>query len=111
MASLILKAGDLRHKVEIQEPTTTLDGMGAFDNAWSTLTRRFVKIENLSGRELVEAQQVDARANVRITMRYFKDLLPKHRIVKGCRELNVVHINNVDERNKFQIVLCGEDVD
>lgn len=77
----MMRAGDLRHRVEIQEPSDSRDAHGGITRTWNTVATRWARIEPLSGRELFQAQQVEARTRVRITMRPYAALTETHRIV------------------------------
>ncbi len=76
-----MRAGKLRHRLAIQEPVETRDDHGGITRTWSTVATVWGSIETLTGRELYEAQQVEARATVRIRIRSYSGLSPLHRLV------------------------------
>jgi len=78
-----MRAGKLRHRVQIQERVETKDAHGGITESWSTVVTRYASIEPLSGRELFEAQKASSEATVRIKMRYYSGLTTKHRLVFG----------------------------
>ena len=108
MANVTIAAGDLRHSVQVQEKTNTRIE-GTFSEVWSLKTQTYAKIETLSGRELVEAQQVDGRATKKVTMRFTRTVVPENRIVRGCDIYNVVWVDKVEERNIKTIAYCTQD--
>jgi SPP1 family predicted phage head-tail adaptor len=83
---------------------------------WGTVATRWGKIEPLSGRELWQAQQVQADVTHRIRLRYFAGLHPKHRFAKAEPKLGTTRIfsilgtPNPDERKREQLCLCKEQV-
>lgn len=73
--------GQLRHRVQIQAPTDTRDAFGGNTRTWATIATVWGSVEPLEGDELTEAQQVNARATVRIRIRAYPGLTSKHRII------------------------------
>jgi SPP1 family predicted phage head-tail adaptor len=103
-----MRSGPLRHRVEIQKPIETQGDDRTITTRWSTIARRFAAIEPLTGRELQEAQQVQARISVRIRMRFFSDLIPAHRIKHGTTIYEIAAPINVDGRNREHHLMCVE---
>ena len=69
-----MRAGQLRQRVQIQSASDVRDAHGSITRTWSTIDTVWASVEPLSGKELFEAQQVHARATVRIRMRYYEAL-------------------------------------
>ena len=69
------------HRVQIQAVSETPNVHGGLDLVWSTIDTVAAEVEPLSGTELVEARQVDARASVRIRIRHYTGLTTKHRLI------------------------------
>jgi len=76
-----MQAGQLRHRIAIQGCTDARDAHGGITRTWATTDTVWAAVEPLSGTELLEAQQVHARATVRIRMRHYTGLTSKHRLV------------------------------
>jgi len=76
-----MRAGRLRHRLQIQSLAYARNNEGGNTPTWSTVATVWGSIEPLSGRELTEAQQVNTRASVRIRMRKYAGLTTEHRIV------------------------------
>ncbi len=76
-----MRRGELKHRVQIQVASDVPNDHGGFTRTWNTIDTVSATVEPLSGTELVEARQVDARASVRITMRHYPGLTAKHRII------------------------------
>jgi len=78
-----MKAGDLRHPVEIQHFTAVRDpGSGEFgDPAWQMFASTWAAVEPLSAKDLIAAQAAQSEATARIVIRYRPDVLSSMRIV------------------------------
>lgn len=111
-----MRAGKLRHRVEIRKPTASQDSYGESDITWSVESRRWAAIEPLSGRELYVAQQVNPQVTHRIRMRYFSGLTSDRRIRyvaktgATARIFNISPPLTVDERNREYRLDCIEAV-
>lgn len=108
-----MKAGRLRHRVELQSATETADSYGEPTFTWSTYAHRWASVEPLQGRELFTAQQVNPEVNIRVRLRHdevLADLTPKHRLVFGSRTLEIDSVIRPDERGREVQLLCKEAV-
>jgi SPP1 family predicted phage head-tail adaptor len=106
-----VKAGDLRHRVEIQSSTAARGQSGATLPAWNTsvpFAYARAKIEPLSAREVFAAEAASAEVTHRITIRYLAGLKTDMRIKHGTRYFDVVGIRNIEERNAWLELLCVE---
>jgi SPP1 family predicted phage head-tail adaptor len=107
--------GSLRHSVRLENPTTvTADGDGGFTTSWAMLSPGIVyaSIEPATQRSLerLVANAVSSDASHVVTMRYHPSVTTKTRIVFATRVLNVVGIQNVNERNEVLRLACVEQV-
>ena len=103
-----LAAGQLGTRVAIQIATETRDDQGGFAEQWATLRTRWAKVEPLQGRELLAAQQIEARVTHRVTLRYFAGLTPGHRFLVGTRVLAIVNVLDLEEYHVVHQCLCME---
>ncbi|UQB79114.1 phage head closure protein [Pseudomonas shirazica] len=78
-----MKAGDLRHPIEIQRLTAVRDpGTGEFgDPTWEKFSDTWATVEPLSAKDLIAAQAAQSAATARIVIRYRSDILSTMRIV------------------------------
>jgi len=77
-----MRAGQLRHRVTIEQVTETQDSYGGVTETWSTLATVWAAIEPITGREKF-ASGGDVRFaenEVQIRMRYRSDVTPKMRL-------------------------------
>ena len=103
-----MRAGRLRHRVELQENTPTVDARGDPVPDWSTYATVWAAVEPLSGAELVRFQQVQAETTCRVVMRYNADVSADDKILHDSRTLQVLSVINRDDRNIELELLCKE---
>ena len=106
-----MRVGRLRHRVELQEATETRGDYGDVTREWSTIATRWAGIEPMSGREIMQADQVNAKLSHRVRMRYDADVTPAKRLKFGSRIFDISSVINRDEKNAELEVLCSEAVD
>lgn len=105
-------AGPLRHRVAIQRATNTRDEYGQPVASWSTVATRWMSIEPLTGREAVEAQQINPKLSHRVTMRYdaTADVTPGDRLLWGSRVFHIESAANIEERDRYLVMTCWEEL-
>ncbi len=105
-----MRAGRLRHRVNIQVATEVKGSYGsatkAWSNAWSGVP---ASIEPLSGREFFSADEITAESTHKIVMRYRVGVTKLHRILFGTRIFNITSVININERGKELVILATED--
>lgn len=105
-----MAAGQLRHRVKVQDKSNARDASGGIVEEWRTLVTRWADIEPLKGRELFSAQEVDGRITHRVTMRHYPGLQATQRLLYGARVFNILTPPiDVDERHILSQMLCMED--
>lgn len=103
-----MQIGKLRHYVDLQSSDDVPNEFGEIEKTWSTFASVWASIEPLSGRELLQYQQLNAELSHRIVIRYNSSITPKCRIVYDARIFDINVIKNPDERNIFLELLCKE---
>ena len=103
-----MRAGRLRHPIEIQYDNGAQDSYGQWVPSWTKLVDWHGSIEPLSGNELWRAQQVQAEVTHRIRIRYRASITPRNRIVFGTRNFDILAVLNHDEKNRELELLCKE---
>jgi SPP1 family predicted phage head-tail adaptor len=104
----MLRAGLLRHKIEIQNKVVTRDSMGGEVVTWVAFAHAWASIEPLSGREYFAARQIQASITHKMKMRYQSGIMPYHQIGWGERFFNIDAVMNTEERNKELVLFCTE---
>ena len=103
-----MRAGDLRHRVTIQQPVETQNAYGEPVVAWQDVATVWAAVEPLRGREFFDAQQVQARVDHRIRIRYRADVTPKMRVLLGSRAFNIQAVIEPESRRRELHLMCKE---
>jgi SPP1 family predicted phage head-tail adaptor len=102
-----IRAGQMRHRLTLQRPVESRDAQGGVTYAWAAMPPRVpASVEVVKGAEGQEAAQTAARRSYRVETRYRADIEPKRRFVFGSKVLNIVSVENQDERNYALVCLC-----
>lgn len=104
-----MNAGQLRSRLVIQAKVETRDPRGGVIETWTTVAERWGTIQPVRMRELLLAQQVQARVTHRIILRFFAGLTNQHRIVHEQRVFHVQPPINLNERNRETELLAMEE--
>ncbi|WP_054892278.1 MULTISPECIES: phage head closure protein [unclassified Pseudomonas] len=77
-----MRAGDLRHRIEIQHRVTPRDPvtLEIGEPEWQLFAKVWAQITPLSARDLIAAQAAQSEATARIVIRYRSGVLPTMRI-------------------------------
>lgn len=103
-----MRAGRLNHLITIQEPTEIQDTTGQAVKSWGTFAQVWANIEPLSGREFLDAQQINAETKVRIRIRKLDDVTQKMRVSYDSKVYNINTIIHVHERQREMHLMCSE---
>lgn len=107
-----MKAGKLRHLIDIQARTLTPDAHGGRERDWHE-DEPFAKgiwasVEPLSGSEQWRARQVQASTTHKVTIRYLAGVTSKMRVKFGSRYLLIESVKDDEERHWEMILMCTE---
>lgn len=103
-------AARLRHRVTIQQPQETADGLGGVSISWQDVAEVWAQIVPLNGGESMFAFQQQAQVSHRITIRYRADVDASMRIVFEGRAFNIRSVVNVQEAKVMLELLAQEGV-
>ncbi len=106
----MMRAGPLRHRVQIQTVTETVDAIGGISPVWATTATLWAAVEPLRGDERATQQQIDAAVTHRVRMRHGTDISPKDRLVHLGRTFDIASVLNVGERDKQLEIMCSEQI-
>jgi len=105
-----ITAGSLREQLTIQRKVAVSDGMGGQAIQWIDLATVRGDVRPLSGRESVQAMQLQASLTHRIYIRYRADMTPADRLVMRGQPLQIRAIVNVEMRNRWLELACDQGV-
>lgn len=105
-----VEAGELRHRITIQERTDTQDAYGEPIPAWSTWATVWAAVEPQSGQEatIAMSQQQEARLRIRVRVRYRSGFSVLHRIAWQGRTFQVEAISEVKSNRREVHLICYE---
>lgn len=105
-----LKAGELRHRVQIQSVTHTTDHQGGSSESWATITNGTIwaRIRQKRGRERKTADQVQAGRWFEILIRYHASVTPQMRVLWGARAFRILGISDSEEIHESLVLDCEE---
>jgi SPP1 family predicted phage head-tail adaptor len=99
--------GTLRHRVNIYDRgTVTRNSVGEDIPAYDALVAEvWAAVEPLSGREFLEASQLQADVTVRIRIRYRGDIHPNMRAVEGTHTYHIdAALDQKGERKELHLM-------
>lgn len=101
-------AGDLNERVTIQRRGFTRDAIGAQIEAWQVRATVWAQVQPMSAGEQYRRQQIQAKADWKVTVRYNADIVPSDRLSWRGRTLEIKGILNPDMRRRFLDLACEE---
>lgn len=104
------RAGDLRHRVTLQQETRVEDGYGGFTVTWADVATVWAGIQPISGNEALVARQLQDSITHKVVMRYRAGVVAAMRLKFGTRVFNIREVRNFDERNWKLELRCEEGV-
>jgi len=102
-----MRAGNLRHLVDIEQNVISVDANGDRSEAWSSIHQCWASIETGNGREFFAARQVMADLTHTIRLRFVTGLTPAMRVrytdqkTQATRYFDIKSILNPDERDEM----------
>lgn len=99
----------MRHRIEIQQAVKLSDGMGGFTETWGQVCTVWASMRQESGKEMVNADKIQATRRVQYGIRYRTDIAANMRILHGSRTLNIIAV--LDPAGTFErLDLIAEEV-
>ena len=103
-----MNAGQLRHRVTIQQLTRVEDEGGGYAEVWADVATVWAAIKPMRGNERYEAQQVQSTLTHKVTIRYRAGIKPQMRLLYGNRVFNIEAVIDIEERHRWLELLCSE---
>lgn len=114
----MIRAGDLKELVTIQEPATAEsveNDYGEIDltvtDGWTRVDDRWAQVLTQESREVFRAQQIQPDISHIVRMRYdstTKNLHPKMRLLVRGNPVHIAGIQNVNMQNEYIELTCRE---
>lgn len=96
-----ISAGDLRHRVTIEQAVRTDDGAGGASIAWQAVATVAAAIWPRTSGEVYEHDRVAGRASHDIWLRHRDGVLPAMRITFGARTFDILGVIDIEERGRW----------
>lgn len=103
-----VRAGKLRHEVELYTLAQTSDGGGGRTEAYSLLATVFASIERFEETEEMNAGMQQNVTTHQIKIRYCDGLSVSDQVRFGSRRFEIIAIDDIDQRNYAQELMCVE---
>lgn len=100
--------GNLNRRINIYEFVEKRDEFGGIEGEWIKIASRWARIEQQSGTETTDNNQVKAKVSTTITIRYMKELNEKHRIKYKEKLYEINSVIDYDSRHYKTIINCTE---
>jgi SPP1 family predicted phage head-tail adaptor len=96
-----MEIGDLKHRITLQQRTTTVSEQGFEEETWADYQTIWAAISNLHGREYYAAAAVQAENTVKFTIRYLPGIDTAMRILFRGKQYNITALDNIKYRNRY----------
>ncbi len=103
-----MSVGKLRHRLTIQQEQRAGDAGTGVTIVWAKVAEVWGSVKPLSGRETLQAMQLQARISHSIRIRYRAGITVGMRVLFGTRAFNIRAVKNVDERNRWLDIMADE---
>ena len=94
--------------MELQSPTATRDAGGGVTESYTTLNKIFADIKPITTAERYRQGKVQDTVTHEITIRHRCDIDTNYRLVYKERNFYINGIRNIDERDRFMVLVCTE---
>ena len=101
--------GEMRHRLVLEAPNETPDGIGGVTRAWTTLATVWAAIEPVAAEDQVVADRRLGVLTHRIVIRQRDGLTTHHRFRLGARVFVIRAIRDLEERGRFLECLTEEE--
>ena len=104
-----MRAGGLRHKIELQSAVETQDSFGQPAPTWSTYATAWASVEVESVSELAQSEKWVNQRRYTLTVRFRDDVETEHRVVlPGGEVLEIAGAYDPDGKRTQTILDCLE---
>ena len=100
----------LNRKVSLYRLDKTPTDTGGFEQSWFKVADLWASIKNMSGTELVRADQLGATSYSDFTIRYRSNIDETMKIVYRGTDYQIRHINNIEEADRWLMIKAEKGV-
>lgn len=99
-----IKPSDLNRKITISKLVVTPTETGGQSQSFVSFKTPWSKIKNMSGSELIRYGKLGAESISKFTIRYTAGIEESMMITYKTKEFNILHIDNLNEENRFLVI-------
>ena len=103
---MAIKAGDLRHPVDLMKPVTTQDEHRRRSTTYTKVATVYAAKSGVSGREFFQAHAVNAEDIVTFTIRWRDDIDTTWQVKKGNTTWNILEVNHLGYMRDYLRLKC-----
>jgi len=103
----MIRPGELRERVTVQQATESRNAFGETVLSWSTFAERWASVEGVGSRESLLYGQQQTDVTHRVRMRYLSGLTQAMRISWRGRTLEIVSLLEHESRSEHELI-CQE---
>lgn len=100
---MIIRAGDLRNRVTLQQKTESTGDQGEPTVSWADWKTIWAQVRSLDGREFWQAQQVNSEITGEIRMRYISGVTNEMRAVHGSDVYDILAIIPSEKKDSLTL--------
>ena len=104
----MIRAGQLRDLVMLQQPVEKTARDGERVTVWEDVGQVWAKVWAVGGHEYLTSREQHADATIKVTIRYYHGLDNTWRIKIDDRILDFVHVVDFQGKRRVQQILCRE---
>jgi len=106
-----IRAGELRHRITIEQNSPTQNNFGEEVPSWSEFATRWAAVRATGGRETFADDQKFAEATHEFELRHISGVDPKMRIKWEERVFDIESVLDLDGRKRRTVIIAVEDTD
>lgn len=99
-----MRAGRLNKRVTIKQVTQAKNAYHEMIDTWTTLATVWAEVSPLNGREVFEAQKVNAASTIKVTMRARSDITSAMQLVYSGVTYAIDYVPPYDSRRDMEII-------
>jgi len=101
--------GSLNHRMQLQSPVETSDGLGGVVISWASVVDVWANIAPYRNRSELLAQQQSETLTHKIVIRFRTDVASGWRFQLGLRNFQIITVHDPDERGRYLVCLAQEE--
>lgn len=104
-----MRAGDLRHRLTLQQNQAARGAYNEAPPAWVTLATLWGAVSSISARQFVEQARTQGEITHKVVIRYRPGILPqRNRLLYKNRVLIIEGVLDADEARRQLTLMCRE---